>query len=135
MHLTKKELQKTHRIKRLNLINACTGIKPANLIGTIAKNGQENLAIFSSIVHLGSNPALIGFILRPEGEVRRDTFENIRETGVYTINHIGQSFVKKAHYTSAKFNQEVSEFERCKLKSEYIAGFQAPFVQIWDFRS
>ncbi len=41
-----------------------TGIKPANLIGTISKNQVSSLAIFSSVVHLGSNPALLGFVLR-----------------------------------------------------------------------
>ena len=58
MHLTKEQIQKTSRIKRLNIINSITGVKPANLIGSISENGHSNLAVFSSIVHLGSNPAL-----------------------------------------------------------------------------
>ena len=61
------------KVERLNLINSLSGVKPANLIGTKDQNGNENLAIFSSVVHLGSNPALLGFILRPQGEVRRHT--------------------------------------------------------------
>ena len=54
------------KIYRLNLINSCTGYKSANLIGSIDKEGNTNLAIFSSITHLGSDPAMIGFVLRPE---------------------------------------------------------------------
>ena len=47
------------KIYRLNLINSCTGYKSANLIGSIDKEGNTNLAIFSSITHLGSDPAMI----------------------------------------------------------------------------
>lgn len=129
MHLTKNQIKQTSRIKRLNLINSITGVKPANLIGTVSENGHSNLAIFSSIVHLGSNPALLGFIMRPQHEVRRDTYENIMQTKYYTINHISSKYVENAHYTSAKFNKEDSEFEICKFNEEYLFDFRAPFVK------
>jgi flavin reductase (DIM6/NTAB) family NADH-FMN oxidoreductase RutF len=129
MHLTKEQIQQTSRIKRLNIINSITGVKPANLIGSISENGHSNLAIFSSIVHLGSNPALLGFILRPQHEVRRDTYDNIMQTKYYTINHIPSNYVENAHYTSAKFDKEDSEFERCKFSEEYLFDFDAPFVK------
>lgn len=129
MHLTKEEIQKTERIKRLNIINSITGIKPANLIGTISNGGKTNLAIFSSVIHLGSNPALIGFILRPDREAGQHTFENIKENGSYTINHIHESFIEQAHYTSAKFGRNESEFEQCALTEEFITGHEAPFVK------
>lgn len=129
MYLTKEQIKQTSRIKRLNIINSITGIKPANLIGSISDNGLSNLAIFSSIVHLGSNPALLGFILRPQHEVRRDTYDNIMQTKYYTINHIPSDYIENAHYTSAKFDREDSEFERCKLTEEYLFDFDAPFVK------
>jgi len=129
MHLTKEEIQNTERIKRLNIINSITGIKPANLIGTVSEDGKTNLAIFSSIVHLGSNPALIGFIIRPDRDAGQHTFDNIKENGFYTINHIHESFTEQAHYTSAKFGKDDSEFDKCALTVEYIDGFKAPFVK------
>jgi flavin reductase (DIM6/NTAB) family NADH-FMN oxidoreductase RutF len=129
MLLTKEDLQNTPRIQRLNLVNSLSGIKPANLIGTISAKGAPNLAIFSSVMHLGSHPALLGFILRPQGETPRHTFENIRETGFYTINHVHESFYEKAHLSSAKFEKDVSEFEACGLTEEYFPGFPAPFVR------
>ena len=128
MHLTKEEIQNLDYLKRINIVNSVTGIKPANLIGTIS-DGKPNLAIFSSIVHLGSNPALIGFIARPNKEVRRHTLENIKKSGFYTINHVHQLFTEKAHYTSAKFEEGVSEFEKCGLSEEYLQDFEAPFVK------
>lgn len=129
MHLTKEEIKGFSRIKRLNLINSITGVKPANLIGSLSKEGHVNLAIFSSLVHLGSNPALIAFVLRPQHEVRRDTYDNILQTELYTINSIHTNFVANAHYTSAKFSKQESEFEKCKLTEEYLFDFKVPFVQ------
>jgi flavin reductase (DIM6/NTAB) family NADH-FMN oxidoreductase RutF len=99
------------------------------LIGTVSNNQQKNLAIFSSVIHLGSNPALLGFISRPDSAIRRDTLENIKENGFYTINHIHESIIEQAHYTSAKFDKDQSEFELCGLTEEYLLGFKAPFVK------
>lgn len=127
-HFTGKELGELEKIKRANLINSVSGCKPANLIGTIGRNERTNLAIFSSVVHLGANPPLIGFVQRPTGEVERHTYENILETGVYTINHVHADFVERAHYTSAKFDRETSEFAACGLTEEFLVKFVAPFV-------
>lgn len=128
MHLTKKDIEQTERIRRLNIINSVTGIKPANLIGTISNDGFPNVAIFSSVIHLGSSPALLGFVLRPQHEVPRDTYLNIKENGFYTINHVHLKHVKQAHFTSAKFKKEESEFEKCRFTEEYLFDFKAPFV-------
>ncbi len=80
-HFTRNDLDELQRRKRANLINSITGYKPANLIGTIDENGRTNLAIFSSCVHLGANPPLIGFIMRPIGDVTRHTYSNIKSNG------------------------------------------------------
>lgn len=128
-HFTRHDLDELERRKRANLINSITGYKPANLIGTISETGNTNLAIFSSCVHLGANPPLIGFIMRPLGDVERHTYENIKATGVYTINHIHKSFIRNAHWTAAKFEKDISEFEKCKLTEEVVGNFAAPFVK------
>ncbi|TMM59322.1 flavin oxidoreductase [Maribacter algarum] len=129
MHYTKKDIEQMNRIQKIKFINSVSGIKPANLIGTISNSGQSNLAIFSSVFHLGSNPALLGFITRPAGEVPRHTYENILDNKQYTINHVSASFTEKAHYTSAKIDRTVSEFETCGLTEEFVEDFKAPFVK------
>ena len=128
MKWNQSDIAKANRVERLKLINGITGVKPANLIGTQDQEGQTNVAIFSSVVHLGSDPALIGFVVRPSGEVPRHTLANILATESYTINHVPAHLVKNAHYTSAKFPREVSEFERCGLTPQYVPGITAPFV-------
>ena len=129
MYYTKSEIKDLNRIKRLRLMNSITGIKSANLIGTISESGNVNLAIFSSVVHLGSDPALIGFVMRPNNNVKRDTLNNILETKHFTINHVHSTFVEKAHYTSLNFNQDQSEFDYCNLESFYIDNYAPPFVK------
>ena len=130
MQLDQKEINDLDRVFKLNLINSITGIKPANLIGTQSDNGLTNLAIFSSIVHMGSQPPLLGMVMRPTGDVPRHTYENIHaNNGLYTINHLTVSFAAQGHYTSAKFEAGESEFDGCNFTEEYIAGFAAPFVK------
>lgn len=121
------ELSELDRRYRANLINSATGYKPANLVGTRGDSGT-NLAIFSSAVHIGANPPLIGLVFRPVDESPRHTYENIKATGHYTINHVHRSFYRNAHFTSARFEREESEFSGCELNEEYIDGFPAPFV-------
>lgn len=129
MQLNGNDIQSLNKIYRLNLINSVTGIKPANLIGTKNSKGIENLSIFSSVVHLGSNPPLLGMVTRPTDEVPRHTYANIQESGIYTINAVDANMSREAHYTSAKFEAEESEFEACGFTPEYIDGFDAPFVK------
>ena len=116
------------KIFRLNLINSISGFKSANLIGSIDGAGNQNLAIFSSVVHLGSNPPFMGMVLRPT-TVPRHTYENILETGYYTINHVHASIIQQAHQTSAKYPDEVSEFDKTGLNPEFINDFKAPYVK------
>ncbi|APU11857.1 flavin reductase family protein [Cellulophaga lytica] len=120
-----KELEHLYKI---NLINSATGYKSANLIGTKSVKGQENIAVFSSVIHLGSNPALLGFICRPT-TVPRHTYKNIIETKTYTINHIHQDILEDAHHTSAKYPEDVSEFTKTKLTPEYKDNCTAPFLK------
>ena len=109
------------------MINSCSGFKSANLIGTRSIDACPNLAIFSSVIHLGSNPPLLGFVLRPT-KVERNTYTNIKETGYYTINHVRYDFAEQAHHTSAKYDRDVSEFDITGLQEVYRNGFVAPFV-------
>ena len=129
MKFTKEDLAQLERKYKLNLVNSISGIKPANLIGTRSKEGQSNVAIFSSVVHIGSKPPMLGLITRPETDPPKDTYKNIQDSEFYTINHVSRDFIEQAHYTSAKLPQGESEFERMKIEEEFIDDFHAPFVK------
>ncbi|HRH47559.1 MAG TPA: flavin reductase [Panacibacter sp.] len=126
-HISLDIIKSWERFYRANFINCLTGFKSVSLIGTVNSSGQPNLAVFSSIVHLGSDPALVGYINRPRAAAP-DTLANIESTGFYSINHIQESFVQKAHQTSAKYESGVNEFEATGLTTEFKPGIIAPFV-------
>ena len=125
--LSKNDLQAMEQRERTRLVNSLSGFKSANLIGSCDSQGAANLAVISSVVHLGSHPPLFGFIVRP-CKRRRHTLDNILETKQFTINSIGADFFKKAHQTSARYPKEVSEFESVGLTPYYDDDFSAPFV-------
>lgn len=113
---------------RTKFINSLSGFKSVNLIGTQNSNGHSNLAIFSSVVHLGASPALIGFVMRPDNGDRH-TLENIMQIGHYTINQVSSDFYQAAHQTSARYERTTSEFDSSGLSKQYIDNFNAPFVK------
>lgn len=113
---------------RATFINSLAGFRQAVLIGTKSKEGQSNLAIFNSLIHLGASPALYGIISRPD-TVRKDSLKNILETEQYTLNYVQKSDFKKAHQTSARYEANVSEFEKAGFSEVYLSGFNAPFVK------
>jgi len=127
-HVNKQQIKEMNSRYRAQLINSLSGFKSANLIATCNQQGQVNTAIFSSVVHLGSSPALMGFIMRPDS-VDRHTLDNIIQTKQYTINQVSNYFWKSAHQTSARYSREESEFDQTGLTVSYIEHFKAPFVQ------
>ena len=127
-HFNLEDIKAFSKIYRLNMINSVTGYKSANMIGTKSNSGRENVAIFSSITHLGSDPALLHFTLRPN-TVPRDTYKNIKENKVFTVNHVSMPQIEEAHHTSAKYDENISEFDQTLLEPEYKLNWHAPFVK------
>jgi flavin reductase (DIM6/NTAB) family NADH-FMN oxidoreductase RutF len=125
--ISKENFSTWNKIPKINLINSCMGYKSANLIGTQSKDGSTNLAIFSSVTHLGSDPALLGFIVRPT-TVPRHTYANIKETEYFTVNSITETMIEGAHHTSANYAKEISEFDKAGLSKEYLDTIAVPFV-------
>lgn len=116
------------RFTRTHFINTLSGFKSVSLIGTINKVGQANLAVFSNLVHIGADPALIGFVNRPT-EAAPHTLANIQATEFYSVNHVHQDIYEKAHQTSAKYPEYISEFEAVGLTPLFRPGISAPFVE------
>jgi flavin reductase (DIM6/NTAB) family NADH-FMN oxidoreductase RutF len=125
---TKAQIFESEKRFRTKLINSLAGIRQVALIGTKSKSGQENLAIFNSIIHLGANPPLFGFISRPNS-VDRHTLENIIETESYTLNFVNNRFLDEAHQTSARYGKDISEFAAVGLTPQYVESIFAPFLK------
>ncbi len=127
-YFDQKYLASLDHLYRINLVNSSSGFKSANLIATKSKEGISNVAVFSSVIHLGSNPPLLGFVTRPT-TVPRNTYKNIKETGHYTINHVYDDIIEDAHHCSAKYDASVSEFSMTALQEDYDHACKAPFVK------
>jgi len=127
-HYDKKSFQHLEKLFRGNLINSCTGYKSANLIATKSKDGIENVAIINSVNHVGSNPPILSVLFRPT-TVPRNTYKNIKETGLFTVNHITKDTISQAHHTAAKYDDDISEFDKTSFQPIYLNEFEAPYVK------
>lgn len=128
MLITKQNILDFEKLYRAAFVNSLSGFKSANLIGTISVEGKTNLAIFNSVIHVGANPPALGFLMRPVS-IERHTYNNIKETGHFTINHIYKEIFKQAHQTSASYEKDISEFDACGLTPEYTETIKAPYVK------
>jgi flavin reductase (DIM6/NTAB) family NADH-FMN oxidoreductase RutF len=112
--------------KKAHYINSIVGFKPVHLIGT-HHEGWSNLSIVSTLTHLGSNPALIGFVLRPT-TVPRHTYDLMKKNPYFTINNISESMLERAHQCSAKYEEGESEFEAVGFEEDWKGFKKAPYV-------
>ena len=125
MKLTTEDFESMEKLTRVQLATSLPGAKPMCLVGTQSTDGITNLAPFSSIVHLGSNPMLIGMVTRP-ATVERHTLNNILATKHWTINHVHKEILPQAHQCSARY--QLSEFDASGLTAHHEPDIIAPFV-------
>lgn len=125
--IQKQDWANWERIYRGNFFNSLSGFKPAILIGTQNAAGIKNLALVSNVVHLGADPALIGYVNRPRAATPH-TLANIEEQGEYTMNLIHPGILAAAHQTSAKYPDDQSEFDATGLTPIFRDGCKAPYV-------
>lgn len=131
--ISAEDIGRMEKFRRVQFATSLPGAKPICLIGTTDGRGQTNLAPFSSILHLGSEPCLLGMVSRPD-LVERHTLANLLETGSWTINHLHPGILDAAHQCSARYPREISEFDATGLTPRFEAGFPAPFVAESRFR-
>ncbi|MCC5918410.1 MAG: flavin reductase [Cryomorphaceae bacterium] len=126
--INQADFEKMERFYRVSFFNTLSGIRSPFLIGTANGQGQTNLAIFNSLVHIGANPPALGIVFRPS-TIPRHSLENLIETGVYTLNLVTTPMIDSAHQTSAKYDREISEFSAVGLNPIYYEDFHAPGVE------
>ncbi|MEM7571279.1 MAG: flavin reductase [Bacteroidota bacterium] len=112
---------------RRHFMNTLPGPRGVHLIGTKGHRGTENLGVFSSVVHLGASPPLLGFIMRPL-TVPRQTYHHLKATGYFTLNTIVPEILSAAHQSSANYPLEESEFAATGLTPWYSDNCPAPYV-------
>ena len=111
---------------RARLVNSLSGFKSANLVGTADGEGRTACCIVSSVVHLGSNPALLGVVFRPP-EDDSHNYQNLSTSKAFTLSHVTSAFHETAHQTSARYPVDVSEFDAVGLTPHWHGEGQTRF--------
>ena len=111
---TARDLQHWPERRRARTINSLSGFKSATLVGTSDLQGHLNLSMVSSVVHLGSTPALMGMVLRPPA-ANSHTYANLIETQQCTFSQVNAAIYEQAHQCSARYPRETSEFDAVGL--------------------
>ncbi|MEZ4983772.1 MAG: flavin reductase [Saprospiraceae bacterium] len=127
MQLTTTEIPTLDKQYRRNFFNTLPGPRGVHLIGTKGHKGVENLGLFSSVVHIGATPPLLGVIVRPL-TVPRHTYHHIKAKGYYTLNTIHPEILRQAHQASAHYPIETSEFAATGLTPWYSDAIPVPYV-------
>jgi len=90
--------------------------RPIAWVSTISKDGILNIAPFSYYAGVSSVPPLIMISIgKKETKEKKDTWQNIEETGEFVINTVTKELVDKMNITSLPFEREIDEFEKAGL--------------------
>lgn len=100
-------------------------VRPVVVITTISKNGVPNAAPFSFNSPISFEPPLYGFASSPE----HDTWRNVRETGEFVANVVGEDFGELMHILETDFPYEVSEIEKAGLTAMPSACVKPPRIR------
>lgn len=127
LRLDRAAIDALGRHERTNLVNSLSGYKGVHLVGTCDADRRTNLAIVTSVIHVGAAPPLMGMLMRPH-TVPRHSLENLVATGCWTLNAVTRDVHEAAHLTSARWPRERSEFEGVGLTPAWSDVHGAPYV-------
>ncbi|MBR9977374.1 MAG: flavin reductase family protein [Bacteroidetes bacterium] len=110
--------------------------RPIALVGTQDREGRVNLSPFSFFNAFGANPPVIVVspAYRGKDGTTKHSFENIRDTGEFTVSAVSHSMVEQISLASSDYEQGEDEFLKAgfgKLTSDIVAPpgvAEAPFV-------
>lgn len=99
--------------------------RPIGWIGSFAADGTPNLAPYSFFNMVSSHPPIIYF----SSEGRKDSVNNVDETGVFTCNLVGEALTHHMNASSAGVSSNINEFDLAGLTQKTGALVNAPYVE------
>jgi len=119
--LSKKEIYK--------LMTSIIVPRPIAWISTISKNGIYNLAPFSYFAGISSDPPLLMVSVGSKEEgIKKDTWQNIEETGCFVVNIVTKELLEKMNISALPYEKDVDEFEKSGLTPASADIVKAPMV-------
>jgi flavin reductase (DIM6/NTAB) family NADH-FMN oxidoreductase RutF len=91
--------------------------RPIAFVSSLSPDGVRNLAPFSFFTAVSANPPVICFspMIRGRDGSRKDTLNNIEQTGEFVVNIVSEDFATKMNITSAEYEPHVDEFTESGL--------------------
>ena len=87
--------------------------RPIAFVSSLSPEGIPNLAAFSFFTVISANPPVICFspMVRSSDGKRKDTLNNIEQTGEFVVNIVSEDFAAQMNKTAPEFPPDVNEFE------------------------
>ena len=127
MKIDVKELDKSQIYK---LMTSVIVPRPIAWISTVSKDGVYNIAPFSYFAGVSSQPPIIMVSIgRKENGEKKDTWQNIEDTGEFVVNIVVKQLAEKMNITSAPFAPEEDEFEKANLTPKKADIVKAPLIE------
>jgi flavin reductase (DIM6/NTAB) family NADH-FMN oxidoreductase RutF len=90
------------------------GPRPIAFVSTLSSDGVKNLAPYSFFNVFSVNPFIVAFStsIKPKNNTKKDTFQNILDTGECVINVVSADIMDQMSITASDFDKSVDEFEK-----------------------
>ncbi|HUI10451.1 MAG TPA: flavin reductase family protein [Bacteroidota bacterium] len=94
------------------LMTAIIVPRPIAFVSSLSRGGIRNLAPFSFFTAVSANPPVVCFapMIRGRDGTRKDTLNNIEETGEFVVNIVSEEIAGPMNACSAEVPPEVDEF-------------------------
>lgn len=105
--------------------------RPIAWISSRDAEGRANLAPYSFFTAVAYKPPQIvvsSVGAKPDRGQAKDTFDNIRETGVFCVNIAGRADAERLNASSAPFPREVDEFAALGIGTQPCETIDCPRV-------
>ena len=118
------DTKKVHEL----FINALSPL-PVTLISTVGADGVYNAAPFSAVCPISWEPPLLCVSIASKNGIRKDTAQNIVDSGDFVINIMSEDYVKPILTTSAAYPSNENEIEKAGLTSSPASKVKAPLIK------
>lgn len=118
-----------HGLERGAPFKSCVVPRAIGWISSLDKNGVANLAPFSQFTNLTFDPPYVALSINQNfnGD-RKDTTNNIEQTGEFVYNMVTYDLKDQMNISSCRFPPEVDEFEAAGLTKADSVLVKAPRV-------
>lgn len=114
--------------ERYHLLTSLIVPRPIGWVSTRSRAGVPNLGAFSYFAALSPSPMLVGVSIGSRAGLPKDSLVNIRETGAFCVNVVGEAQLESMNLTSGEYPPEIDEFDLAGLPLAEAETVDAPLI-------